>query len=51
MSKPFNFHRVTDTLRFSYGLNYYQTGRWLIRRGHVKDMEEYERRLQEPEEQ
>ena len=48
-SPPFNFHRVVETLRFSYGLNYTQTGEWLIRRGHVKDMQEYERKLQEEE--
>ena len=50
MNKTFNFHKVVDALRFSYGLNYHQTGQWLIRRGHVKSMEEYERKLAEPEE-
>ena len=38
--KPaFDFDKVCEALRFKYGLNYDQVGRWLIRRGHVKDME------------
>lgn len=34
---------IAEALRFGYGLNYEQVGRWLIRRGYVTDMEEYER--------
>ena len=46
--KPvFDFPKVCEALRFGHGLNYEQVGRWLIRRGHVKDMEEYERLCRE----
>jgi|TARA_Y100000401_G_C8318429_1_gene223859 hypothetical protein len=49
--KTINIHKIAEALRFGYGLNYDQVGRWLIRRGYVTDMEEYERKLAEPEEE
>ena len=42
--------RIAEVLRFAYGLNYEQSGQWMIRRGYVSDMEDYERKLAEPEE-
>lgn len=48
--KTINIHKIVEALRWGYGLNYEQAGRWLIRKKLVADMEEYERKLQDPEE-
>lgn len=38
--------RLIDWLRFDHMMNYYEVGEWLINKGHVEDMEAYERKCQ-----